>query len=261
MGTSGKEQHRMHVAPVIRAIPSVFRAPGRTFTPLARVLVGVAVLQAVLAVVVALVWLPGYRDLIQEDEGLENLSAVWWLGAAAAALTALALPSVRRHRSPLFYGLAAVFFIACGGEEISWGQRIFGFATPETLDEINKQDETNLHNIGSTSVFWTSFFLLTLFVFILWPALLRVNARAARFAERRRLPAVTHAASLIYAIWICAWSVVGIRYGTLGSHPFSLWGYYTQLDDELFEYGSAFAYFCLVLLDIDRVRRSNASAG
>jgi hypothetical protein len=62
-------------------------------------------------------------------------------------------------------------------------------------------------------------------------------------------------------IWLCAWSVVGIRYGTLGPHPFSLWGYYTQLDDELFEYGSAFAYFCLVLLDIDRVRRSNASAG
>jgi hypothetical protein len=249
----------MQVAPVIRAIPSVLRAPGRTFTPLAKVLVGIAVLQAVLAAAVALLWLPEYRALIQEDEGLENLSAIWWTAAAAVALAAAARTKVRRHRSPLIYGLAAAFFIVCGAEEISWGQRIFGFATPETLEEINKQGETNLHNIGSISVFWTAFFLLALFVFIMWPALLKANARAARLAERRRLPTVTPAASWIYVTWICAWTVVGIRYGTLGSHPFSLWGYYTQLDDELLEYGSAFAYFCLVLLDVDLVR-SDASA-
>ena len=157
----------MQITPVIRAIPSVLRAPARTSAPLlAKVLVGVVVLQAVLAVAMALFWARGYRDLIQEDEVLENLSAVWWFAAAAVALTALAFPSVRRHRSPQFYGLAAGFFIVCGGEEISWGQRIFGFATPETLEKINKQDETNIHNIGSISVFWTLFFLLTLFVFI-----------------------------------------------------------------------------------------------
>lgn len=43
-----------------------------------------------------------------------------------------------------FYAL--LFFFAAG-EEISWGQRIFGWETGETFREINKQQETNLHNL------------------------------------------------------------------------------------------------------------------
>ena len=37
------------------------------------------------------------------------------------------------------------------GEEISWGQRIFGFSTPDSLAEINVQTEFNLHNIDMFS--------------------------------------------------------------------------------------------------------------
>ena len=44
----------------------------------------------------------------------------------------------------LFYAL--LFFFAAG-EEISWGQRIFGWETGETFQEINKQQETNVHNL------------------------------------------------------------------------------------------------------------------
>lgn len=33
------------------------------------------------------------------------------------------------------------------GEEISWGQRIFGWAEPESLGAINHQKELNVHNI------------------------------------------------------------------------------------------------------------------
>ncbi|WP_135504400.1 hypothetical protein [Roseovarius aestuariivivens] len=44
----------------------------------------------------------------------------------------------------VFYTL--LFFFAAG-EEISWGQRIFGWETGETFQEINKQQETNLHNL------------------------------------------------------------------------------------------------------------------
>jgi hypothetical protein len=38
-----------------------------------------------------------------------------------------------------------LFFLI--GEELSWGQRIFGWETPESYASINKQKETNLHNI------------------------------------------------------------------------------------------------------------------
>lgn len=33
------------------------------------------------------------------------------------------------------------------GEEVSWGQSIFGWKTPEALEKINVQGETNFHNI------------------------------------------------------------------------------------------------------------------
>lgn len=46
----------------------------------------------------------------------------------------------------LYLGLSlAIFFLI--GEELSWGQRIFGWETSETFASANKQDETNLHNI------------------------------------------------------------------------------------------------------------------
>ena len=39
--------------------------------------------------------------------------------------------------------LGCIYF---AGEEISWGQHIFGWATPEAWTDINDQSETNLHN-------------------------------------------------------------------------------------------------------------------
>lgn len=39
------------------------------------------------------------------------------------------------------------FFVA--GEEIAWGQHIFGWSTPEALEAVNVQQETTLHNISS----------------------------------------------------------------------------------------------------------------
>jgi len=47
----------------------------------------------------------------------------------------------------IYLGLALLFFFGAG-EEISWGQRIFGFKTPEQLAQVNKQDELNLHNLS-----------------------------------------------------------------------------------------------------------------
>jgi hypothetical protein len=40
-----------------------------------------------------------------------------------------------------------IFFVT--GEEIAWGQRLFGWRTPEALEAVNVQQETTLHNIAS----------------------------------------------------------------------------------------------------------------
>ena len=47
---------------------------------------------------------------------------------------------------------------------------------------------------------------------------------------------------------IFLWMV--IFFGTLGFYPFSLWGYYTQMDDEIFECLAAFSYLSFSILDL-----------
>jgi hypothetical protein len=60
---------------------------------------------------------------------------------------------LRHHMRERRGFIASLYFVlSCGlffliGEELSWGQRLFGWATPETMEIINKQGETNLHNI------------------------------------------------------------------------------------------------------------------
>ena len=48
------------------------------------------------------------------------------------------------RRWALLLTLGCVYFL---GEELSWGQHIFGWATPEFWAAINRQGETNLHNV------------------------------------------------------------------------------------------------------------------
>lgn len=46
----------------------------------------------------------------------------------------------------LAWSFACIYF---AGEEASWGQWYFEWATPESFSEINDQNETNLHNIST----------------------------------------------------------------------------------------------------------------
>jgi hypothetical protein len=47
---------------------------------------------------------------------------------------------------PVVHVLIGVASMVVALEEISWGQRLFGWATPPLFDEINYQHETNIHN-------------------------------------------------------------------------------------------------------------------
>lgn len=73
----------------------------------------------------------------------------------------------RLGRAILVIGAIGCFFIM--GEEVSWGQRIIGFATPESWAEKNYQQETTLHNLdwinenltsSETGIFRANFFNL-----------------------------------------------------------------------------------------------------
>lgn len=70
-----------------------------------------------------------------------------WLTAISFLLASFTFSILFFKSRNLFYLVFAIlFFVGCG-EEISWGQRIIGFETPESLSKSNVQGEFNIHNI------------------------------------------------------------------------------------------------------------------
>jgi len=82
----------------------------------------------------------------------------------------------------------ATFFVA--GEEIAWGQRIFGWGTPEALEAVNSQHETTLHNISSAHSIFVYGMMLVAFYGVLMPILASLwwNQKRESFLERLLIP-------------------------------------------------------------------------
>lgn len=99
-----------------------------------------------------------HRALMREDGVFETASACLWLLSAgfcfylySVGRTGCDLILFKTRRNVFLLLLALVFFFGFG-EEISWGQRIFGVQTPEPLREINEQSELNIHNLSGFHV-------------------------------------------------------------------------------------------------------------
>jgi hypothetical protein len=90
----------------------------------------------------------------QEDQFAEYLTAALNFVASIVVLAAYLSSDSEANtffgwptRRNLWLLLLALFFFVCFGEEISWGQRLIGWSTPETWKAINGHSETNLHNL------------------------------------------------------------------------------------------------------------------
>lgn len=89
-----------------------------------------------------------YKWFTGEDGFAETLQVILYFLALVMALFLVS----RHYRAGdrllalLYLGLSLGFLFMVG-EEISWGQRLFGWVTPAAMVEINKQQETSLHNI------------------------------------------------------------------------------------------------------------------
>jgi hypothetical protein len=149
--------------------------------------------------------------LVREDDVVE------WSGAIALFLGSILLLvsflAARRRRPAgmtaggvwvLLMSSGVLFFL--GGEEISWGQRLFGWGTPAALRSANAQDETNLHNLGVFQgtkldgdrlfrLAWISFFVLLPIAAWAWP-------RIRRAVSPRVLIAPAWMAGLFFSVWI-----------------------------------------------------------
>lgn len=83
-----------------------------------------------------------------EDSAAENATAVFLVLAGLVLLHRIW--SARRGVTRAALGLGVLYGLAyvwAGGEEISWGQRILGFESPEYFRDNNDQGEFTLHNL------------------------------------------------------------------------------------------------------------------
>lgn len=90
------------------------------------------------------------RDEINPYGIIENGTILVLLPAIVAGFIVFARRRALPHWTTGWVALACA--LAClyfAGEEASWGQHYFGWETGERMSEINKQNETNLHNVST----------------------------------------------------------------------------------------------------------------
>ncbi len=102
---------------------------------------------------------PAYVRILREDGPIEWATAVLFVGAGVTSLYAAWITEQKGAR--LFFVTFALFSIALGLEEISWGQRIIGFESGELFTAINSQQETNIHNTLEKMMKETDFYIYT----------------------------------------------------------------------------------------------------
>lgn len=101
----------------------------------------------------------GFEPHLAKDSpyGAGAMEELTWIFLLIGILTTL-IGMIRRYRNGnklpdrwilawlIFWMLGSFYF---AGEEVSWGQWWFGWDTPEFWEQLNYQQETNLHNTSS----------------------------------------------------------------------------------------------------------------
>lgn len=89
-------------------------------------------------------WLAGELGLLENVQPVIMALAAWY----GVRILALRPAWPKRWLGPwtVLLVLGSVYLI---GEEVSWGQHFFAWGTPEWIDRLNDQGETNLHNVSS----------------------------------------------------------------------------------------------------------------
>jgi hypothetical protein len=95
----------------------------------------------------------GISPITKEDGVIESIQAITYF-LSACLLFFLFIKSKAENGKYIFKAKRNIFFLMLGliclfaaGEEISWGQRLFGFETTEYFYEHNEQEEMNIHNL------------------------------------------------------------------------------------------------------------------
>ena len=124
------------------------------------------------------------RAINREDGVVETSQAVLFLLSALVAVTIAVRDGGNRRR---VHAVMSFGFFLCAGEEVSWGQRIFGFNTFGMFKHYNIQGEINIHNLFGLP-FENLFSLFVLLYGVLLPCLRASNPFFRAIFARLGLP-------------------------------------------------------------------------
>lgn len=189
-------------------------------------------------------------EIGREDHLFEWLTAVSFL---IVSVISLIIFFKTRNFIHLFF---AVLFFGGFGEEISWGQRIFGFKTPETMEQVNVQQEFNVHNIellnredfsgntrkGVARLLEVNFmFKLFSFLFGILLPILTLHIKEIRsFTDKIKLPVPPLSIGIFFLI---NWFI--FRFVFLNELPPDVEFQYYDTDTEIFEFISSFIFLII----------------
>lgn len=130
-----------------------------------------------------------------EDGPLEwGTVACFLLTALVLMRSAMFLRRKNRIGAAIACGVYTLLFVFAAGEEISWGQRLFGWEAGDFFREKNAQQETNLHNLvlGDVALVKTVFgpvlTLAILLYLLVLPMIYERSHRVQRIVFRLSIP-------------------------------------------------------------------------
>ena len=130
------------------------------------------------------------HELLEEDRLVENFTALFLLFAAFYVLIMVISHKNQKWLSRIMQLLLVLGLIFMAGEEISWGQRIFGWQTTGLFKADNLQGETNFHNLKvdgiklNKVIFTWGLGAIAGFAFLIAPYLYRISAGFSKFVNR-----------------------------------------------------------------------------
>lgn len=188
-----------------------------------------------------------FKWVAQEDGITEYLQVAFYLASLLMAL----LVTRRQWRSSnrviaVLYGIFSLGLFFLTGEEISWGQRLFGWETPSEIAAINEQAETNLHNLqGMTDLFkWVQ--LLVGMYGTLLPLGVLVWVKSERL-KRLAAQLVPHPVLIPYFALLFVWKL----YRNLWPDP-EQFKYFLAKYNEIMELPLAMGFFFFLVYQIRR---------
>lgn len=134
-----------------------------------------------------------HSSWMREDGPLENATAILTLmsslfvaGIIVKCKKTLMFRKFSDYAMTVLLFLSLIFYT---GEEISWGQRIFGFDTPNIMQDVNVQQEFNLHNLKFIHLYKDGIFSIAVLIWgVILPVVKMFYSKIGKLQDSLRMP-------------------------------------------------------------------------